>query len=163
MLSQKSMLLPVMFDTRTRTHGRGFVRFAEELNGAGCFGTSIFRSLAGAGYALYWSTAISSPPGGRAASQRASDAWLYATTAATERTIAGLRSALHADVLSHGASVSALTSCSCCNSEDPNKLFEMVKHFNRSLPSGTVSRLQLQLVYHEYCCMNNFFLYADSI
>ena len=29
-------------------------RFPEELSGVGCFGSSIFRTLPGAGYSLYW-------------------------------------------------------------------------------------------------------------
>lgn len=32
------------------------VRFPEELNGRGCYGTSFFRILAGAGYELLWSS-----------------------------------------------------------------------------------------------------------
>ena len=32
-------------------------RFPEELNGPGCFGSSIVRILAGSGYSLFWAQA----------------------------------------------------------------------------------------------------------
>jgi hypothetical protein len=54
-LAAETMLVPFVFNQTAGPHGSSFVRFAEELAGPGCFGTTIFRILAGSGFHLRWS------------------------------------------------------------------------------------------------------------
>jgi hypothetical protein len=49
-----TIMLPVLFNQEGNHHSRTFVRFPEELSGAGCFGTSIISVLAGGGYSVFW-------------------------------------------------------------------------------------------------------------
>ncbi len=52
--ARHSLMLPVVFNTKDSPHGDNFVRFPEELSGAGCHGQQILRSLSGSGYRLKW-------------------------------------------------------------------------------------------------------------
>jgi len=49
-----TLTLPFIFNQSAGAHGGGFVRFPEELSGPGCFGSIIFRILAGSGFHLRW-------------------------------------------------------------------------------------------------------------
>jgi hypothetical protein len=50
LLKERSLLLPVIFNTSSSPHGKDFVRFPEEMSGIGCYGASIYRILTGSGY-----------------------------------------------------------------------------------------------------------------
>ena len=52
------MMYPIAFNTSASIHGSHFVRFPEEMNGPGCFGSTILRILAGSGYELQWPSHI---------------------------------------------------------------------------------------------------------
>ena len=53
--ARKSMAIPIVFKPSDGPHGAGFVRFPEELSGAGCYGSIIYRILAGSGFHMRWS------------------------------------------------------------------------------------------------------------
>eukprot|EP01036_Dinobryon_divergens_P022579 gene22579-30844_t len=55
---ESTVMVPIFFDTTVSQHGKGFVRFPEELSGSGCFGSSIIRILSGSGYSLFWAQSI---------------------------------------------------------------------------------------------------------
>ena len=59
------MMYPVVFNTSASMHGSKFVRFPEEMNGPGCYGTTILRVLAGSGYELVWPTGVFAVEQGR--------------------------------------------------------------------------------------------------
>jgi hypothetical protein len=56
LLKEQTLMLPVAYNTAAGPHGRGFVRFPEELNGPGCFGTVFLWILNGSGYSLKWAS-----------------------------------------------------------------------------------------------------------
>ena len=55
--ARHSLMLPVVFNTKESPHGDNFIRFPEELSGAGCHGLQILRILSGSGYRLQWADA----------------------------------------------------------------------------------------------------------
>lgn len=56
LLKEQTLMLPMAYNTAAGPHGRGFIRFPEELNGPGCFGTVLLRILNGSGYSLKWAS-----------------------------------------------------------------------------------------------------------
>lgn len=46
-MREKSLMIPILFNSVANKHGRSFVRFPEELSGFGCYDTVILRILIG--------------------------------------------------------------------------------------------------------------------
>lgn len=55
---EKAALLPSIFNTKVSAHGSHFVRFPEELDGVGCYGSVLFSLLVGSGYNLQWASPL---------------------------------------------------------------------------------------------------------